>query len=101
VRPEEVGVSSKKLDWIGDEIVEWVASGELVGAQLLIVKDGKAIFHEAYGWVQFRLCRAFYDMDTLLPVARRGHHGLRLHALGAFVPTRLHRFAVSVKSEMV
>ena len=48
--PEEVGLSSEKLDWLGDEIMSWVAGGELVGAELLIIKDGKAVFHEAYGW---------------------------------------------------
>jgi CubicO group peptidase (beta-lactamase class C family) len=49
-RPEEVGLSSEKLERLGDEIVSWVAAGELVGAELLIVKDGRAVFHEAYGW---------------------------------------------------
>lgn len=50
VQPEEVGLSREKLDWLGDEIASWVASGELVGAELLIVKDEKTVFHEAYGW---------------------------------------------------
>jgi CubicO group peptidase (beta-lactamase class C family) len=49
-QPEEVGLSSEILDRLGDEITEWVASGDLVGAELLIVKDGRAVFHEAYGW---------------------------------------------------
>lgn len=49
-QPEEVGLSTEKLNRLGDEITEWVAGGELVGAELLIVKDGRAIFHEAYGW---------------------------------------------------
>lgn len=49
-RPERVGLSSEKLDRLGDEIVRWVAAGSLVGAELLIVKDGRAVFHEAYGW---------------------------------------------------
>lgn len=54
-RPEEVGLSSETLNRIGDEITEWIGgdwiySGELVGAELLVVKDGTAVFHEAYGW---------------------------------------------------
>jgi CubicO group peptidase (beta-lactamase class C family) len=49
-RPEEVGLSSEKLDRLGDEIVSWIANGELVGAEVLVIKNGKAVFHEAYGW---------------------------------------------------
>ena len=49
-RPETVGLSSEKLDWLSDEIKSWVASGELVGAELLVVKRGASVFHEAFGW---------------------------------------------------
>jgi CubicO group peptidase (beta-lactamase class C family) len=49
-RSAEVGLSSEQLDRLGDEIVSWIANGELVGAELLVVKNGKAVFHEAYGW---------------------------------------------------
>jgi CubicO group peptidase (beta-lactamase class C family) len=49
-QPEEVGLSSEKLDRLGAEVLGWVAAGALVGAELLIVKDGRAVFHEAYGW---------------------------------------------------
>jgi CubicO group peptidase (beta-lactamase class C family) len=49
-RPGDVGLSSEKLDRLGDEIVSWIANGELVGAELLVIKSGKAVFHEAYGW---------------------------------------------------
>jgi CubicO group peptidase (beta-lactamase class C family) len=61
VKPESVGLSSKKLEWIGDEIVSWIANGELVGGELLIVKDEKAVFHEAYGWS---------DRERKIPVRR-------------------------------
>lgn len=49
-QPEEVGLSSDKLNRLGDEITSWVANGELVGGELLIIKDGRTAFHEAYGW---------------------------------------------------
>lgn len=54
-QPEEVGLSSETLDRLGAEISEWIGAGwiyngELVGAELLVIKDGKAVFHEAYGW---------------------------------------------------
>ena len=48
--PEEVSLSSERLARLGDEVTSWVAGGDLVGAELLIVKDGRAVFHEAYGW---------------------------------------------------
>ena len=59
--PESVGISGEKLNWIGDEIVSWIANGELVGGELLVVKDGKAVFHEAYGWS---------DRERKIPVRR-------------------------------
>lgn len=49
-QPEEIGLSSEKLKRLGNEITEWVANGDLIGAELLIVKSGRAVFHEAYGW---------------------------------------------------
>ena len=60
-RPEEAGLSSETLSWLGDEIVRWIANEELVGAELLVIKDGKAVFHEAYGWS---------DREKGLPVER-------------------------------
>lgn len=49
-QPEEVGLSKKNVEELGDEIATWVANGELIGGELLIIKDGKTIMHEAYGW---------------------------------------------------
>ena len=47
---DTVALSSEKLEWLGEEIESWVESGELVGAELLIVKSGAIMFHEAFGW---------------------------------------------------
>lgn len=60
-QPEEVGLSSKKLHRLGGEIISWIINGELVGAELLIVKEGKAVFHEVYGWS---------DLEERLPMQR-------------------------------
>ncbi len=49
-QPEEVGLSSAKLDRLADEVAQWVAGGEIVGAELLIVKDRRVVLHEAFGW---------------------------------------------------
>ncbi len=59
--PEQVGISSVKLDWIANEILGWIANGELVGAELLMIKDEKTVFHEAYGWS---------DRERKIPVKR-------------------------------
>lgn len=37
-------------DTLGAEVLTWIASGELVGAEILIVRDGETYMHEAYGW---------------------------------------------------
>lgn len=49
-QPEEVGLSGEKLDRLSDEIMSWLANGDFVGGEVLIVKDRKTVFHEAYGW---------------------------------------------------
>jgi CubicO group peptidase (beta-lactamase class C family)/imidazolonepropionase-like amidohydrolase len=67
-RAEEVGLSSEKLNRIGDEIAAWVANGDLVGAELLIIRNGRAVFHEAYGWA---------DRERQEPVARNSIWSLK------------------------
>lgn len=49
-RPETVGISSKSLNAIGDHIERSVRTGEVVGAEWLIIKNRKIIMHEAVGW---------------------------------------------------
>ena len=49
-KPEEVGLSSAQLDELADEVARWVANGELVGAEIMIVKARKIALHEAIGW---------------------------------------------------
>ena len=35
---------------IGNEISSWIVNEDLVGAELLIIRDGETLLHEAYGW---------------------------------------------------
>lgn len=49
VPPESVGVSPERLDKIGNMIQDAVESGEIPGAVALIAKDGKIVYHEAFG----------------------------------------------------
>ena len=47
--PESVGLSSERLDRISRTFREDVAKGTLPGAVLLIARDGKIAYHEAFG----------------------------------------------------
>lgn len=49
-QPEEVGLSSAALRSLGDLVADWTAEGDILGAEVLIIKDGKAVLHEAAGW---------------------------------------------------
>lgn len=48
--PESVGVSSSALGELGAQIKGYVDQDDIVGAELLIIKDRKTVLHEAAGW---------------------------------------------------
>lgn len=48
--PEEVGMSPAILDGAIQLYRDAVEAGDLVGAVLLVAKDGKVVLHEALGW---------------------------------------------------
>ncbi|MBD8487600.1 beta-lactamase family protein [Echinicola sp. CAU 1574] len=47
--PSSVGMSSERLNKIGEMLSDEVNSGNIPGAVALIAKDGKIVFHQAYG----------------------------------------------------
>ncbi|MCG9972495.1 serine hydrolase domain-containing protein [Christiangramia crocea] len=47
--PESVGISSERLEKIGNMLQTSVENGEIPGAVALIAKDGKIVFHKAFG----------------------------------------------------
>ncbi len=47
---EEVGLSGEALERIGDEVETWVADGDVMGAEILVIRNDRAGFHEAIGW---------------------------------------------------
>ena len=49
-RPGEVGLSDSALQGLADEIASWVAAGDVMGAEIMVVKDGAAVLHESVGW---------------------------------------------------
>jgi CubicO group peptidase (beta-lactamase class C family) len=44
------GVSPEALDNLDELVRSLVEEGEIVGAELLVIKNGKSILHEGYGW---------------------------------------------------
>ncbi len=48
--PESAGLSTDRLAAIVEQMDGWVESGEVVGAEILIVKDRRAVLHEVAGW---------------------------------------------------
>jgi CubicO group peptidase (beta-lactamase class C family) len=51
IKPEHVGVASNKLQIIKNQLNRWVESGDIVGAELLIIKKKRTILHDAFGWM--------------------------------------------------
>ena len=49
VTPESQGVSAAALDRVGDLISGFVDAEEIVGAELLIIKNRRTVMHEVYG----------------------------------------------------
>jgi CubicO group peptidase (beta-lactamase class C family) len=47
--PEEVGMSSERLERLSHELQEYVDNDELAGAVVLVARRGKTVFHEAFG----------------------------------------------------
>ena len=48
--PESVGVSSERLKRIDDNFAGWMSDGRMNGAVALIVRNGKIIYHKAFGY---------------------------------------------------
>ncbi len=48
--PAEVGVSSELLEDLRASVSDWVEAGDPVGAEVLVIKEGRTIFHETFGW---------------------------------------------------
>lgn len=48
--PKDVGLTATDLEQLADTVEQWVAVGRPVGAELLIVKAGRTVMHEATGW---------------------------------------------------
>ncbi len=50
VKPETAGFSSERLKRIDNNIMQWVNDGHTTGAVALIVRNGKIVYHKAFGY---------------------------------------------------
>lgn len=50
VKPEAAGFSSERLKRIDNNIMKWVSDGHTTGAVALILRNGKIVYHKAFGY---------------------------------------------------
>jgi CubicO group peptidase (beta-lactamase class C family) len=48
--PEAVGMSAERLRAAVDTVGRWVDEGRIVGAEMLVIRHGRVVLHEAVGW---------------------------------------------------
>ncbi len=65
--PAEVGLSAERLDRIAGALERDVAAGIIPGAVVLIARDGKVAWHEAFGW-RDRAAGAPMKRDTIFRI---------------------------------
>lgn len=68
--PEEVGMSSERLQAIVDTIQYWIDTEEIVGGVVLVIRKGKVVLYEARGYA-----------DTKRNVPMRVDHIFRLRSM--------------------
>jgi CubicO group peptidase (beta-lactamase class C family) len=49
-KPEDVGMSSEKLKEAVGTVKKWTDDERIIGAVMLVIRDGKTVLHEAVGW---------------------------------------------------
>jgi CubicO group peptidase (beta-lactamase class C family) len=50
VNPETEGISSERLKQIDANIDQWIKEGQLNGATVIILRNGKIVYHKAFGF---------------------------------------------------
>lgn len=66
--PEQVGVSSERLKRIDANMNEWMKDGRLNGAVALIVRNGKIVYHKAFGHEDLQKTKPF-QADAIFRIA--------------------------------
>src|SRR5436190_4337989 len=50
VKPETQGISSERLKQLDANINQWIKEGQLNGATAIILRNGKIVYHKAFGF---------------------------------------------------
>jgi CubicO group peptidase (beta-lactamase class C family) len=67
-RPEDVGVSSERLALIGTALKQDIADGRIPGAVIAVVRRGKLVMFEAFGW-RDKEAKIPMTVDTIFNIA--------------------------------
>jgi CubicO group peptidase (beta-lactamase class C family) len=62
-KPEDVGLSTKRLERVGELVQRHVAAGSFSGAVTLVARNGRIVHHEAYGQM---------DLEAKKPMVKDG-----------------------------
>ena len=66
--PEQVGLSARAVDGLVEQVSQWVVSGDIVGGEVLVVKDDRIALHETVGW---------NDRARQIPLSRNSFYRIR------------------------
>lgn len=55
VNPETEGLSSERLKQIDDNITQWINEDQLNGATVIILRNGKIVYHRSFGFANKQL----------------------------------------------
>ncbi len=69
VKPAEVGLDAAKLDQIGPVVQASIDKGQLPGAVVAVVRQGKIAFRQAYGLRRKQLSEERMTVDTVFDLA--------------------------------
>jgi beta-N-acetylhexosaminidase len=85
--PEEVGLYSQKLLKIDTVVANAIDSGAMPGCVVLVAKDGKVVFHKAYGHHTYKKRTKVgpmevYDLASITKIASTTLSVMKLHEEG-------------------
>lgn len=68
-KPQEVGMSEKKIKYIDEMASSWINDGKLPALVTLVARKGKVVHHRAYGKASYADTTATLKTDALFPLA--------------------------------
>ncbi|HND88079.1 MAG TPA: glycoside hydrolase family 3 N-terminal domain-containing protein [Saprospiraceae bacterium] len=84
--PEAVGMSSDTLALLDELVKQMIEGGAAPGCQILVAKDGKVVWHRAYGYLTYEQTAPvtldhLYDLASVTKVAATTVSAMRLYDL--------------------